>query len=404
GSFNVKELFGELRVPLVEGQPFAHQLTLDLGYRYSDYSTAGSTDTFKVGGDWSPVEDIRFRAGFNRAVRAPNVVELFASQAIGLFNMNADPCSGPTPALTLEQCLRTGLTAAQYGTDLNNSAGQYNAIFGGNPDLDPEKADTISLGAVITPAAIDGLSVAVDYFNIKVEEQIGIIPSALAISRCGTTGNALFCDLINRGTGGLLWVNDGFVTSTNLNTGTAKTSGVDVEVNYSFDLAQAGADNAGSLAFSLVGTWLDKLVTEPIKGEGSYDCVGLHGVNCLVPSPEWRHKLRTTWTSPWSLGLSVSWRYVDGVKVDLTSPNPLLTGAFTEAAEKMGSRNYFDVAGTWDAYPGISLSFGVNNVFDRDPPVTDSTVLAATFGNGNTYPQVYDALGRYVFIGARAEF
>lgn len=404
GGFDVTELFGEMRVPLVEDVPFIKQLTLDLGYRYSDYSNFGGTDTYKLAGDWAPIDDFRIRGSYNRAVRAPNVQELFTPQGLGLFNMDEDPCAGTAPTFTLAQCANMGVTAAQYGRIVENTAGQYNSLDGGNPNLQPETSDTYSIGFVATPTAIDGLTLTVDYFKIKIKDVISTVPSDLAVNRCGTTGNAAFCSLITRDpTTGSLWIGTvANVLATNVNIASLSTSGIDVDLAYRFDLDDVGLADAGSLNFSMVGTWMDTAKSEPLPGEGEYDCVGLHGATCGVPTPEWRHRLRTTWATPWDANLSLSWRYIDSVNAQGTSDNPLLSGNVNPLNAKLKAYNYFDLAATFSPIENLSFSAGVNNVFDKDPPL--SSALAAVTGNGNTYPGVYDSMGRYVFMGAQVKF
>ena len=143
GRFDVAELFAEARIPIVEGKTGAQTLSFEAGYRYSDYSTGFTTDTYKAGLDWAPVDMLRFRGSFQRAVRAPNVGELFSSQSVALDGTE-DPCAGSPPEATLAECQATGMTAGQYGNVPENPAGQYNGLLGGNPDLDPETSDTIS--------------------------------------------------------------------------------------------------------------------------------------------------------------------------------------------------------------------------------------------------------------------
>src|SRR5690606_30767110 len=166
GSFNVKEVFGEARVPIANNLPMAQDLALEMGYRYSEYSTAGTSSTYKVAAEWAPVRDIRFRAGFNRAVRAPNVVELFRARSIALAG-SFDPCTGSAPEATQQQCALTGVTPGQYGNIAPNPANQYNGMLGGNPDLVPEKADTFTLGVVRSPSFLPRFNATTDFYAIK---------------------------------------------------------------------------------------------------------------------------------------------------------------------------------------------------------------------------------------------
>ncbi|HEX2495032.1 MAG TPA: TonB-dependent receptor, partial [Steroidobacter sp.] len=171
GGYRVNDVFLEARMPIMEDQPFAKSLSAEAGYRYSEYNTDWQTDTYKLGLEWSPIEDIRTRASYQRAVRTPNVAELYSIQQVTLDG-TVDPCAGATPGLTLEQCARTGVTAAQYGHISPNSASQYNGFFGGNPDLEPETTDTFSFGVALQPSFAPGLRVQIDYFDIKIEDAI----------------------------------------------------------------------------------------------------------------------------------------------------------------------------------------------------------------------------------------
>jgi outer membrane receptor protein involved in Fe transport len=407
GGYNAIELFGEVRVPILQGLPFADSLLLNASYRRSDYSEPidESTDTYGVGLEWAPVSDIKFRGSYQRAVRAPSIIELYQAQGLGLFNMGGDPCSGTTPTATLEQCVATDLDPALYGTgDVeNNAAGQYNGFFGGNTELIPETADSYTVGFVLQPRFLEGFSLTVDYWNISVEDVISTIPPNITIAECVNTLNPVFCDKINRDSNGTLWASpEAFVESLNLNIGGLETTGWDVDVGYRTDIGDMGA-----LTFRVTGTLLDELVTEPIAGSGSvgtYDCKGFYGNTCGIPAPEWRHTARVTWASPWNMDLSLAWRYYDEVEVDTSSPEALLAGNPAKADLKMAAQDYIDVAASWTFMEAYSVRLGINNVLDEDPPLGGQGSVPTAVGNGNTFPQVYDALGRYVFMGLTAKF
>lgn len=424
GDYDLYELFGEMRIPVVQDMPLFQELSLELGYRYSDYSLGFDTSTYKVGGDWRPIEDVRFRASYNRAVRAPNVVELFSAQNV-VLNGTTDPCEGPvvngraqggaSTGFTLQQCQRTGVSAAQFGNIVPNSAEQYNGLTGGNPQLQPETSDTTSFGVAFTPSFLPGFSLTVDYYNITVEDRIGQIGQDVTLQRCGETGSAFYCNLIQRapGTASLFLGNNGFVVDTLLNTGSLELTGVDIEANYRFDFADmgitAGLADFGGLSFNYVGSVLDEYLVETLPGDPVFNCAGRFGSICTgtavpsaAPLAEYKHKFRTTWRTPWNFQPSLSWRYISSVANDVNvqggSAVPLNSNA------RLGSRNYFDLAATYRPMTGVSFRAGVNNIFDTDPPVIGSQVCPAGPCNGNTYPQTYDALGRYVFIGVSADF
>lgn len=396
GGYTVKEAFGEVRVPIMEGRPFADLLSVSASYRYSDYSTGKTTDSYGVGVEWAPIKMAKIRGSYQRAARAANVVELFTPASIGLYDNDEDPCAGATPTASAAECARTGVTAAQYGTILDSPAGQYNALFGGNKNLNPEEADSYTLGLVLEP--IKNLSITLDAFQIEVKDVISSVPATTTLSKCLETGAANFCSLIHRDRIGTLWATEaGFIEANNQNLAVRKTSGIDVGVNYGYKLA-----GMGNLGFSLMGTYLDKFESTDLPGEDAYDCTGLYGPTCGTPLPEWRHKARVTWTTPWAMDLALTWRHLDSVALDRSSSHPQLTGTVREVDRTLGAQDYLDISGSWTLAKNLTLSGGVNNVFDRDPPV--SAQVGAGFGNGNTYPQVYDAMGRRVFLGLTAKF
>lgn len=391
GNFNVQEIFGELNVPLLEGHEFAEELNLELAYRRSDYSTDQSTNTYKYAANWAVNDQLRFRASFQRAVRAGNVRDLFRPSGLGLFNMNIDPC-GIGGALTLAQCENTGITADQYQTSaLESPAGQYNQITGGNPNLAPEESDTVSVGVAYSPDFLDGFSMNIDYFKIDVQDAISNIPALTIINECGTTGAAVFCDLIDRGPNGNLWVGNAAVTATDINIGFLETSGVDIEMNYSVEMA-----DFGDIDFGFIGTLLDNLSNQSLPGAATDDCVGYWDRSiCGQPTPEWRHNLRATWTTPWDLTVSATWRYL-GEAEEYNG-----VGA-ASGPDNLSSQSYFDLAGTYVVHENVTLRAGINNLLDEAPPLIPNSPTGS--GNGNTFPGFYDALGRYVFAGFTLSF
>jgi len=397
GQYTVKEAYVEARLPIIEQMDFAYLLSVNGSYRYSDYSTNHTTNSYGLGLEWAPVKDYRFRGTYQQAVRAANVIELFQAQGFNLFNMDSDPCGGPKPTATLAQCQRTGLAANKYGSELLNSpAGQYNYLQGGNPALNPETSNSYTVGLVMQP--LPNLSATVDYWNIKVKDTINIIPSSLALQQCLNSG--VYCDLIHRDSQGTLWLSGGgYITGTNQNLGSLSTSGIDLTLNWNQPIT-----DYGSVGVTFIGTWLDNFINEPIPGLGNYDCAGLYGATCGTPLPVWRSKLRATWNTPWSVNMALTWRYFSSVDLETTSSNPQLAGSYNPATRTIGSQNYIDLAVAWNIDKNWSLYAGCNNIFDKDPPLLDSNIAGAPFGNGNTYPQVYDTLGRNFFLSLTAKF
>jgi outer membrane receptor protein involved in Fe transport len=422
GEIDVKELYGELRIPIVQDVPFVKLLEFEGGYRLSSYSTSGTTQTYKLGGEWAPTQDIRFRASYNKAVRAPNVVELFTPQSPGLFS-GRDPCAGGPIApgsADYAGCIASGATPAELASATGIPqcpAGQCGEITGGNPLLKPEVATTYSVGGVFTPRWVPGLSLSIDYFNIKVTNVIesGLGGPSVELSQCVATSSPLYCAFVKRDPVlGSIWANTGAVESINANVGELATSGFDGELNYRFRFSDFHAPDWGSLAFNFVGTYTEHLITTPIAGGGSYDCAGLYGAVCGTPTPYWRSKLRITWTPPsWPMTLSLQWRYLGGVGLDINSANPFLEGGDAGVTDTVPGEahipqySYFDLSGTWRFMNKYTFRAGINNIFDNNPPVIDTGNLGLSvlpFGNGNTYPNVYDSLGREFFVGLTADF
>ncbi len=414
GSYNVKELFAEAQLPIVT-EGFVHDLTLTGGYRYSDYSLSNgrgfSTDTYKFGIEFAPVKDIRFRAGYNRAVRAPNLQELFATRFVGLDG-SSDPCADRVLTAADVGCLAQGLSIGQ--TVAGNPAGQYNGLLGGEPNLEPEVATTKSVGVIFQPSFLPRFSATVDYYDIKVANAIQGFGSDAIVNTCTASPTVEVCSLIRRNpVSGSLWLtNDGFIINLPQNIGGVRTRGVDVNANWSHEFG-----DAGTLSLSLVGTYIDKFSVDngisPV-----YDCAGYYGSTCSnstgtpsAPTPKWRHKTRVSFNMPNGVGLSAQWRHFGAVKVDFSSTNPSLAGPFDPFSARLKAQNYFDLAATVRLMDQFTFRLGVNNVLDRQPPLVSSGRANGTRNqcptgpcNGNTYPAVYDALGRYLYAGVTLDF
>jgi iron complex outermembrane receptor protein len=415
GSFDDSDFYGEAHLPVIQDLPFAKAVDLDLGLRHSGYQVYGTDDTFdtntwKFQGDWQIVSDVKLRGGYNRAARAPDTFELFEPQSVTIANTFNDPCAAgvasPNPSASLVAgCERTGLTAAQVGNIPNCPTAQCGELIGGNPNLKPEVGDTYTWGMVVTPSAIPNLAFSMDYFTVDITNAIGVVAPSISLDQCIESPSPL-CANIHRGAGGVLFGQTGFIVATNLNTARLATDGIDFTTSYKHDLDFIGGGDLGSVAFNFYGTYTSSFTQTPFPGSGSFNCAGLFGDTCGEPMPSWRNQLRTTWLSPWGPNISLNWRHLSGVAFDGDSSNPLLKSAvFNTVTENISSYDYFDLSATWQVEKNLELRAGVNNIFDRDPPVVDSNIAGpGTFGNGNTYPGVYDNLGRELFVGATMKF
>lgn len=411
GEFDVNELYAEANVPIVEDRPWAKNLSLELGYRWSDYSTDVDTvSTYKAGLSWAPVDSTRFRGMYQRAVRAPNINELFQPQTESAETIEADPCgvggdAGLSPDEIAELtalCIATGVAPGNVFGVAQPPAGQINGILGGNPELQEETSNTWTFGVILQPDAWGDFVTTIDYYNIEVEdaiEPLGGSGQAL-ISGCYSETrdpNSVFCQAVQRSDAGLLFGQEAKVLLLNDNIGFLKTSGIDLTVSYLVDPDFM----PGNLNFKFDGTYVIENEQQADPVTPVRDCAGTFGVTCLSPDPEFRFNFRTTWSID-EAQVSLRIRYLDGVTQDAIA----FGDEAYSASKHIPSYTYFDLSGTYAFNEALTLTAGINNLFDRDPPVLDGDLIATptTNGNGNTFPATYDALGQFLFVNATVQF
>jgi outer membrane receptor protein involved in Fe transport len=430
GRYSVGEGFLELRLPIIEDAPGAERLEASAAYRYSSYSNAGATNTYKVGLEYQPMDDFRLRGSFQHAVRAPNTTELFTPSAVVLFG-GQDPCANNSktnapPSLAkwnANNCDAQGLSPTDRGAVFPCPAAQCQQQELGNIALKPEESDTWSAGIVLTPTMIQNFSMTIDWYYIKVNRAIGQVGALTILGDC-EGGNLAACAQIHRDpTTKTLWTGDGYVENPTQNLGFVKTSGIDIESSYLMSLDDLGAEGYGGLNFNFIGTFVSEFDNQGAPPSspffsGVLTCAGLYGPTCAGSGisvatpvyPRWRNKLRMTWDTPWEATFSIAWRHISSVALDANAlavragNPPVDTNPFDA---HIPAFDYIDLAATWQATNWFQLRLGINNVFDKDPPVVDTSNLGISgppFGNGNTFPQVYDSLGRVLFIGGTAKF
>jgi iron complex outermembrane receptor protein len=412
GGFNVAEGFMEFRVPIVEDVPFFQQLSLNMAYRYDHYNLSGDAHSYQVGIEWQPIEDLRFRGGFQRAVRAPNVSELFTPAGGSSANPARDPCGTVSSVVTTAAlCNATGVpVGVQFTNSLDCPTNQCQAAVGGNPFLKPETSDSWTLGLVVTPTFIPGFSATFDYYNIKIGGFIAATPIATILANCySTTLNPTqsaanpFCTFVHRDALGTIKTqNQGYVISAEGNIAGDKVQGFDAELNYDLDLNDMGWEKAGSLAFNAVGTLVTVNNTD-FPGSPTAHCAGVWGTTCGEPQNRFKSNVRVTWTdNKGDFSLSLRWRHLSAVEFEGNLPGSVFPGFgfVNNPTLQIPAFDYFDLSGTWAVADAIDLRAGVRNIFDRDPPVTDNNTAPASDVNNNTFPNTYDALGRVIFVGA----
>jgi outer membrane receptor protein involved in Fe transport len=427
GGYDVYEAYGELIIPVVQDKPFFEDLTLELGARYSDYAIrgAGGYDTFtwKAGGSWTPGGGFKLRGNYSRAVRAPNLGELFTPQTVGLTNLGVDPCAGAAPTTNANLravCLAQGAPAGSIGSITNPTAAQANITVGGNLNLQPEKADTYTIGFVWQPEFLPRFSMSLDYYNIKVNDVLGTPLPADIIAACFGTLTAASasdpaCTVIRRNpiTGGLDGdpsITGGLFGLTN-NLGKLFTDGFDLIMNYNTDLGFA------DLALSFVGNWTrnsEYLATPTgdaypgIPGIQARECVGYYSINCSFTGsiqPEFQFSQRTTLAFD-DVDVSLLWRWIDGVQFE---PQQILNDGGDAASVRpqfrtIPAEHYFDLTGRWNISDNVTFTVTVQNLLDNQPKVVGNTIGATSFNSGNVYPSTYDALGRRYAASVKLKF
>lgn len=414
-STSVNELYAEVRVPLVQDKAFAQDLLFEAGYRYSDYDLSGGANTYRFGLQWAPIRDVRLRASFNHAIRAASLIELFNPQSVtNTSDVSVDPCA-PTivnnvlvpAARSLTDCQRTGVTAAQYGNGGTTNfipqcvSNQCSVLTGGNPMLEPEEADTISIGVTLTPGFLPNFNLSIDWYQIKMDGLVGNIPLDIVLAGCLDGSTPLYCGMVVRSAQGSIAGNSlatrGYISGTNANIAEGTFTGIDIQGTYRFDIGRFG-----SLQAELNAVYLDKTTTIPLPGEHEYNCAGLYGNTCDQAIPDWRHTLRMSWKLPTiPLQVSAQWRYLSSVTNEQNTSDPTLSGDPVVFGGTLGSRSYLDLTGTWDIKDKLTVRLGVNNIFDKDPPLVD-TVWSGP-GTPNTWGP-YDTLGRQIFMSMSAKF
>lgn len=435
GGYKATEGFGELIVPLVSDKPFFHELTLEGGVRYSHYEVdAPNKPTFnatswKVGANWAPADAIKFRANYQKAVRAPNIGELFAPVSTGLTNLASDPCSGTKPGtaggtntaaqdLLWNVCLAQGANAAARGSIADPASGQANVTGGGNSNLSPETAKTLTLGVVLTPRdLIPGFTLSLDYYRIKVTNAItaplpkDIIDACFAnITAASATDPA--CTAIRRNPASSR-LSGSPATTPGLpgpltNAGTLLTDGFDLIANYKRSIGFADL----SLNFSGNYTKQAKFAASPTSGYGS-NCPGLYSANCGLAlgqlQPKWSWSQRTTLSFD-KVDVSLLWRHISGFRSELGG---LYVGPITGIGPLVGqqvnlnripSYDYFDLTTRFSVTDNLDLTVSAFNLLDKKPPLVGNQAGTTTAGSGNTFPSTYDVIGRRYSVTARLRF
>ena len=413
GDVTVKEIFSEVRVPLLTGLPFVQNLTANGAFRSSDYDLegVGRVSTYLYGLDWRLNESVAFRGQFQRAIRAPNIADLYGGLQLN-FQTLTDPCSSRNTDnqsdAVRQLCIATGVPVSSVfgaGVQPDNI---IPARSGGNVNLEEESSDTRTFGVVLTPAFLPSLAVTLDYFDITLDGAIAQLGGGAqnTLNLCYFTvqdANSDFCRAIQRNpaTGAISVPYSLDVLQANI--GALETSGIDLQVRYGWDVDWGGLGGADGSRFDVSTAWTytDEFTVTPMQAQpqNKNRCVGAYGSTCGEPIPEYKGVTRLTWTTG-ALGVSLRHRFIDSVTTDRIVL-PRTSGGTPPAASTLtnstfDAKNYLDLSLTYDLGDTAELYAGANNILDTDPPI-----VAGFGGYGNTFPATYDYAGVTFFMGVK---
>ena len=415
GSDTVREVYGELLIPLLRDLPLIRSLETNLGYRVSKYDTIGSVSSYKADLSWEVLKGLRARGGIQRAVRAPSIGELFAAQNLsfpnigvpvssaGVRQFSGDPCDirgayrapGAANASRVRDLCLAQNVPGQVVDSYTFSNSQVSGLTGGNPLLEEETADSFTIGATLrSPFSnpwLRGFSASIDYYDFNIKQVVGTLATTQQLRRCfnenGTSNpnydpNNFFCQLFSRDR------NSGQITSTletNANLGTLKTSGIDFQMDWALKLADVGGPDWGSLALNIIGTKLLEWKRQDIPEGAFTDRKGTISNAFGLTLPEWKFLSSVNWNyDPFTVG--VRWRYVGSLE------------NFNNREQTFKAVSYFDLNTSWKAHRLVTLRAGVNNLTDVQPRVYSPSIAA------NTDPSTYDLIGRRYYVGLTARF
>lgn len=391
GKTQVTEVYLESAVPLATELGAMKSLGLELGWRKSDYKLTGSTNAVKLGLSANFTDLLRLRASYSRSNRAPSVVELFSTTQISLF-AGDDPCAGPSPSLSAEQCANTGVPVNRYGTIPESPASQSNQLVGGNPDLKPEQAKTFTFGVVYTPSP--GSQFNLDYYDIRLADAIDEIGAATILQFCATTGVPFLCNRIHRSPSTLdIWLGSnpntsGYVENLRANFGNQHFRGLDLGAHYGWDIWN------GRMLASLNGSYKLKQEYDPLPGverTAVYDCRGVINPSCQS-TQKWRHIANLRYSND-RFSLNLRWRHFSKQAYRLEDGSRGEADVLLAQRGEIPAYNYLDLSGSLYLGEAVELTLGVNNIADKEPPMVGGVNGPS---NANSI-QGYDLGGRTLF-------
>lgn len=404
GKYDVEEYFVEGIYPIMQGRRFAQSLSLEAGYRASHFDVQGSTDTWKAGLSWEFVEGFRFRFMEQKAVRVANIGELFSPITTGLDNATLDPCSigNPTPpaqgSTLYNLCVQTGMLPSQVGTVPDIISGQVNVFNGTNPAQlpGPETARTTTFGFVWETDALfadtlGATTVSLDYYEIEISDYIDEPSGQEALDLCYVLQDPVSCAGIVR-IGGALGETGTGAPAYFTNFKRFAAEGIDLSVITGLELGRFG-----DMQFNLTA---HKYLTNEFQttdASAVVDCKGTYGTSC-DPVPEYRHTLRANWALD-KYDASLLWRHIG--EMDAQSNE---RAALFQAFRSVDAQNYLDLSLGYQFMEGARASLLIANLLNEDPPILGNNTGTTDFNSGNTFPSLFDTLGRTYSVGVKISF
>jgi outer membrane receptor protein involved in Fe transport len=400
GAYSSDEYFVEAAMPLLSGVFLAENVDIELGYRNADYDVQGGTDSWKAGFSWEVVPGFRMRIMQQEAVRVANVGELFRPVTTGLDNATFDPCSvgnpnPPAPGSELfNRCVQTGMLPTQVGTVPDIISGQINVFSGTNVSAlpKPEEAETLTVGFVWeTPFEWFPAVISVDYYDIEITDYIDTPSGQESLDTCYVLGDPVCLAGVVR-IGGALGETGTGVPAFYTNFERYQAEGIDLVIDTSFELG-----GFGSLALSLnAHQYLtNEFLTTPTSQV--VDCKGVYGTSC-DPVPEFRSTVRALWALN-DFDASILWRHIGSMDAQANE-----AAALFDAFRSVDSHNYFDLTFGYTWNETVRFSLMIANVADEDPPILGNETGSTSFNSGNTFPSLFDTMGRVYNASVKLSF
>lgn len=373
GSLKVKELFSEIYLPLVT------DTNLNFSIRYSDYSLEENSLTYDIGLVQLFEEKYMLKFSQQKAIRMPDINDLYSPTKVNQAFLNSDPCSGSNPLKSISECARTGVTESLYG-NISSTETQINSLIGGNLNLRPETAITNSLSFLYS----DQIDLEIDFYSISLKDKIGSSEVSFILDNCLETGASYYCNLIERNpTTGTFYEGSGRIASPLLNVSSQNISGLDLNISKIFDV------DFGEIRLNNFLSYLLKNDIQLRPSLPTEDCKGKYENTCGLPSPQIQNIFSMDFiykVSQFDASSNLTMRYIDGVD-DSNTQNPI----------DFSSYYYMDMNFSIDLVNDINFSFGINNILDKNPPLNGKSINYVP-GNANTYPSYYDPLGRFIYL------